>query len=691
MAELSKDFRNFTFGNIQLFKDQSLGIGSYGAVCKAKCDDLICAAKILHPTLFDPTVQHEIAPHRTHRLPIRRFEQECEFMSAIRHPNIVQYLATFRDPDTHLPVLVMELMDDNLSHFLQMSPQPVHYHIQVNISHDISLALAFLHSNNVIHRDLSSNNVLLIGNLRAKVTDFGMARLDDLSSLGTLFTNTTCPGTDVYMPPEAVQDKPEYTEKLDCFSLGVIIVQILTRQFPKPGDRFQEVKVDHPDLPIGKVLVRVSEINRRQNHIREINPNHPLLSIITDCLKDNGSERPSACQISERLIALKETAAYDESMRSIKIRIAENGCNSDSVNKDNDTCHQLPQIETKQVSDSESEKKIYQLTQQLNISKETIAQLMKQITELEKQIAQVGKPTSIHVPDFKLKWRSGKRAPCKMNRWSDATVNGSTVYIRNSNTREIYAYNATSDDWTALPDCPTFNCSIVFINSRLTTVGGNSHSKVSNELFSLSGECSSGSWDKHFPPMPTKRQNMTALCTEDVLIVAGGSDGRMLSAVEVMDIGNHQWSIAVDLPEPLEMASVCICEDRVYVLGAYNSESAYSCMLESLILSCHSEACLKNVSKTWSKMAKLPFSRSTCVSLRGQLLAICGRECTKPTSAIYRYDLAEDAWTITDMTTMARYDCFSAVTGANQTLVVIGGYVDDLYTQSDMVELAQIV
>ena len=184
---------------------------------------------------------------------------------------------------------------------------------------------------------------------------------------------------------------------------------------------------------------------------------------------------------------------------------------------------------------------------------------------------------------------------------------------------------------------------------------------------------------------------MTALCTEDVLIVAGGSDGRMLSAVEVMDVGNHQWSIAVDLPEPLEMASVCICEDRVYMLGAYNSESAYSCMLESLILSCHSEACLKNVSKTWSKMAKLPFSRSTCVSLRGQLLAICGRECTKPTSAIYRYDLAEDAWTITDMTTMARYDCFSAVTGANQTLVVIGGYVDDLYTQSDMVELAQIV
>ena len=45
------------------------------------------------------------------------------------------------------------------------------------------------------------------------------------------------PGTDVYMPPEAVKDKPVYTEKIDCFSFGVVAVQIVTRQFPKPGDR----------------------------------------------------------------------------------------------------------------------------------------------------------------------------------------------------------------------------------------------------------------------------------------------------------------------------------------------------------------------------------------------------------------------------------------------------------------------
>ena len=131
MAERPNYQVKFQFEHVQLFKNQSLGIGSYGAVCKAKCDDLLCAAKIIHPTLIDPI--EEIVPQREHRLPIRRFEQECEFMSAIRHPNIVQYLGMIRDTDTHLPVLLMELMDDSLTHFLESSIQPVPYHIQVNI------------------------------------------------------------------------------------------------------------------------------------------------------------------------------------------------------------------------------------------------------------------------------------------------------------------------------------------------------------------------------------------------------------------------------------------------------------------------------------------------------------------------------------------------------------------------------
>ena len=310
--------QNIGFKTIQLFKDQTLGIGGYGAVCKAKCDDLLCAAKILHPTLFDPIAHQQIARRREHRLPIKRFEQECEFMSAIRHPNIVQYLCTYQDPDTGLPVLLMELMDDSLTHFLESSTQPIPYHIQVNICHDITLALSFLHSNNIIHRDLSGNNILLHGNILAKVTDFGMARLGDLNPQATRLTFTMCPGTDVYMPPEAVRAQPVYSEKVDCFSFGVIIVQILSRQFPKPGDRLKTVRTNDPQFPRGIIEVRVSEVERRLNHISQIDRNQSLMLIANDCLKDDDAERPSAQQLLERVGVLKQSPEYNESTRPVQ-------------------------------------------------------------------------------------------------------------------------------------------------------------------------------------------------------------------------------------------------------------------------------------------------------------------------------------------------------------------------------------
>lgn len=161
-----------SFKSVELFKDDIIGISSYGKVCRAKCDHLPCAAKIIHETLFDPTAKQQVPEGREHRLPIRRFEQECEFLNRIKHPNIVQYLGLYQDPDTGLPVLLMELMDDSLTHFLEVETRQIPYHIQVNICHDITMALTFLHANGIVHRDLSSNNVLLLSNIRAKVTDF---------------------------------------------------------------------------------------------------------------------------------------------------------------------------------------------------------------------------------------------------------------------------------------------------------------------------------------------------------------------------------------------------------------------------------------------------------------------------------------------------------------------------------------
>ena len=156
---------------------------------------------------------------------------------------------------------------------------------------------------------------------------------------------TLCPGTDVYMPPEAIQDRPVYTEMIDCFSFGVITVQILMRQFPEPGDRRKEIQINHPGLPSGSVVeVCISEIERRQNHIGHIDPNHNLLPITTDCLKDRDVECPSTPQLCERVAALKESQMYIDSITTLE----QNGI------KDKETeMRSLRQLHTQQVRDLE--------------------------------------------------------------------------------------------------------------------------------------------------------------------------------------------------------------------------------------------------------------------------------------------------------------------------------------------------
>ena len=291
----------FSYHNIQLYKSESLGSGSYGGVCKAKCDGLLCAAKIMHPTLFD------LRDPGTGSY-LRKFREECHLLSLARHPNVVQYLGTYTDPDTRLPVLLMELCDESLTAFLERSPGPLSYHIQVNICHDIALALVYLHSNGLIHRDLTGNNVLMIAGPRAKITDFGMSKLATVNPRMTALT--LCPGNVLYMSPEALDEAKSYTAKLDVFSFGVIVIQILTRQFPNPTDRFRHVSVAEFEE---QVRVVVPDTERRKAHLQLIPEAHSLKPLALQCLKKKENERPSALQLCERLSELKQSSQYRES------------------------------------------------------------------------------------------------------------------------------------------------------------------------------------------------------------------------------------------------------------------------------------------------------------------------------------------------------------------------------------------
>ena len=727
MAGKQKD-NTIGFKTVQLFKDQTLGIGSYGKVCKAECDGLLCAAKVIHEALFDPTAQQLIAPQREHRLPMRRFEQECEFLSTIRHPNIIQYLGMYQDPDTYLPVLLMELMDDSLTHFLEGSRQPIPYHIQVNICHDITLALSFLHSNGIVHRDLSSNNVLMIGNIRAKVTDFGMVRLGDMNPRATHLTFTMCPGTDVYMPPEAVKDKPVYTEKIDCFSFGVIAVQIMTRLFPQPGDRQKEIEIEH----VGLVEKRISEYERRQNHISKIDPNHPLSAISLDCLKDKDVERPSAEELCRCVASLKQNHKYGESVRrEDEEQSREISQGEESLQQQH--AHQiegLQQIIQSQIVHLKVKDRMIlrkdeiiaaglqenqQLREQLRKQIEEERKLTTSIGELKSQLnkkvqSQVQQSTSSSGSEgnvnIKLKWREGKKAPHKISNCyvgeMAAAVDGNYVYVAES--IKIYAYNASTLAWSQLPYSRFSDCALAIVNNLLTLIGGWDYRNITNKLFSLTRRRRVADWTEEFPPMPTRRYGACALSTGTVLILAGGiGDSSDIATTEVLNTATLQWSTVFDLPQPTFNGSLIqIGSDTIYMLGGYDKDthpikSMYTCSLSALLKSCSPQSLgarltrSLSLSKPWRRVTDIPAIGSAFVSLHGRLLAVGGKDSdSKPTTAVHVYDPSSNSWKVISHMATPRRCCYATVLpNRGNQLIVVGGYTGRNFdTKTDAVEIA---
>ena len=634
----------FAYHNIELYKSESLGSGSYGGVCKAKCDGLLCAAKIMHPTLFDLRDPGSASY-------LRKFQEECHLLSLARHPNIVQYLGTYSDPDTRLPVLLMELCDESLTAFLERSPGPLSYHLQLNICHDIALALVYLHSNGLIHRDLTGNNVLMIAGTRAKITDFGMSKLATVNPRMTALT--MCPGNILYMSPEALDEAKSYTGKLDIFSFGVIVIQILTRQFPNPTERFRTLYVREFDEPLRQL---VPDTERRQAHLQLIPDTHSLKPLAIQCLKKKENERPSAVQLSERLSELKQTPQCTESMQQTssdiqqlqqqlraQIALIEAMTKETSkhqvqnmelrsvveetqwIIKDKDRLIQDKQhtieMKNRMISDSQhtivtKEREIDEIQKQLRASEQLVLEFQRSLQQKDKtnsdlqqtraalvqQLDTVSRdqplqpittdtPTATVAPALvdisKMMWREGKNAQEKMCRGA-AVVHRDTVYFSPFNSEKMYSYQNIlgEEQWTALPDNPYKTSSLAVVDNCVTSVGGFC-GEYTNTLLSLTEEGERREWCEVFPPMPTPRESATCITTEQAVVVAGGFAGDFLDTVEVMNIHTKQWLTVCPLPQKLEHYSGVACGDTLFLGAGQNSfsssKSVFTCSLPDLL------------------------------------------------------------------------------------------------------------
>ena len=274
--------------------DRTLGHGAYATVLELQYMGLKCAGKKIHKLLLT---------QGNSTYAIHHFQEECRLLSRLHHPNIVQFLGVYFEDDSQAPILVMEYLPTNLTTCIEdygVLPEEIGY----PILHDLALGLCYLHNQKppIIHRDLSSNNVLLSANLTAKISDLGVARILNMSPMQAS-RMTQIPGTPAYMPPEAMLANPRYDSSVDVFSLGVMMIHVYCGKWPEP-------QVGQIRMEDGR-MIPVSEAERRSVFLDEIGRGHSLMGIILQCINNDPQLRPSTDDIVKQLAKMANKFGSD--------------------------------------------------------------------------------------------------------------------------------------------------------------------------------------------------------------------------------------------------------------------------------------------------------------------------------------------------------------------------------------------
>lgn len=220
---------------------EKIGEGGMGLVFKAKCHLLnrYVAVKILKPEL---TGDEDF---------INKFKKESLSSASLSHPNIVNIYDVGVEDGIYY--IVMEYVKGKTLKDLIKESAPLMYYEIINICRQICLALEHAHNNNIIHRDIKPQNILITHDGIVKVADFGIARVSNSATL----TNTgNVIGSVYYISPE--QARGGYTdEKTDIYSLGTVIYEMATGQVPFMAESPVVIALKH----IQEDVTRPSEIN----------------------------------------------------------------------------------------------------------------------------------------------------------------------------------------------------------------------------------------------------------------------------------------------------------------------------------------------------------------------------------------------------------------------------------------------
>lgn len=169
----------------------------------------------------------------------RRFQREALSATSLTHPNIVNIFDVGEDGDIHY--LVMEYVKGKTLKQYIVDSAPLHPYEAVEIMKQLTSAISNAHQNQIIHRDIKPQNILMDDEKNVKITDFGIA----MALSATSFTQTNSVlGTVHYLSPEQARGGTA-TKKSDIYALGIVLYELLTGKLPFSGESAVSIALKH--------------------------------------------------------------------------------------------------------------------------------------------------------------------------------------------------------------------------------------------------------------------------------------------------------------------------------------------------------------------------------------------------------------------------------------------------------------
>jgi serine/threonine protein kinase len=206
----------------------------------------------------------------------QRFIREAQAAGILNHPAIVTVHDIGQDDESGTSFIAMEFVEgQNLKEVLSQG-RALSFDQIGDVIAQVAEALDFAHSKGIVHRDVKPANIILLEGYRAKITDFGIAKI--ASGAANLTTTGQFLGTPNYMAPEQIKGAP-VDGRTDIFSLGICLYECLTRRKPFGGDSLTSIsyKIVHEPFP----------------PLHEINPQIPAgyEDVVAHCLAKDPTKR----------------------------------------------------------------------------------------------------------------------------------------------------------------------------------------------------------------------------------------------------------------------------------------------------------------------------------------------------------------------------------------------------------------